>query len=82
MTHRLFAVGFLLTASIAQAWSEGGHHLISPLAYDLLEEADQVKLVKLLAEHPRYAEDFTPPPKNPRRDPLAGGLSRLLARRR
>lgn len=45
------------------AWSESGHHLIALLAFEQLSIEDQDQLLELLAAHPRYAEDFTPPPK-------------------
>lgn len=47
----------------AHAWSACGHHVVALIAYDLLSEADQTALVELLAEHPRFAEDFEPSPK-------------------
>lgn len=33
------------------------------IAYDQLNDAEQAALVDLLAEHPRYDEDFEPSPK-------------------
>ncbi|MEQ8209821.1 MAG: S1/P1 nuclease [Lacipirellulaceae bacterium] len=47
----------------AGAWSASGHHIIALIAFDLLDEGDQQKLLDILTEHPRYAEDFTPSPK-------------------
>ena len=49
----------------ALSWSEGGHHIISLMAFDLLSKEDQAKLVAILEKHPRYAEDFSPPDKLP-----------------
>jgi hypothetical protein len=43
------------------AWSEGGHHIIAVLAFDLLSKDEQAKLLSTLEKHPRYQEDFTPP---------------------
>ena len=57
-------VTFLLSCFIAQscfAWSEGGHHLIAELAYDLLTEDEAGELRSILSSHPRFVEDFTPP---------------------
>ena len=47
------------------AWSEGGHHVIALLAFDLLNKDEQAKLLAALQEHPRYKEDFEPPDKLP-----------------
>lgn len=49
----------------AFAWSEGGHHIISLLAFDLLNQDEQAKLLALLEQHPRYKDDFEPPEKLP-----------------
>lgn len=49
----------------ARAWSEGGHAIISLLAFDLLTPDEQKKLVAIMERHPRYAEDFSPPEKLP-----------------
>ena len=59
-----FIVAFLLTSIIAQpcwAWSEGGHHLISVMAYELLSPDEQQQIQEILAAHPRFTEDFSPP---------------------
>jgi hypothetical protein len=58
---RLLAVAVLLCPSIASAWSEGGHHLIGLLAYHLLDDGEKAAFQELLAEHPRFGEDFEPP---------------------
>lgn len=64
LMHRLLAVLLLaVTPSLANAWSACGHHTVALIAYDLLSEDDQVRLRELLAEHPRFAEDFEPAPK-------------------
>ena len=49
----------------ALAWSEGGHHIISLIAFGLLGKEDQCKLVAILEKHPRFAEDFAPPAELP-----------------
>ena len=49
----------------AFSWSEGGHHIISLMAFDLLNKGEQAKLVAILEKHPRFAEDFLPPEKLP-----------------
>ncbi len=47
----------------AHAWSEGGHHLIAAIAFSLLTDQEQAKLLAVLKQHPRFAEDFVPPDK-------------------
>ncbi|BBO33632.1 S1/P1 nuclease [Lacipirellula parvula] len=60
----LFVAVFVLMATQrAGAWSESGHHLVALLAFDELTPEEQQKLLAILAAHPRYAEDFTPPEK-------------------
>ena len=49
----------------AHAWSEGGHHIIALMAFDLLNNQEQTKLLAKLEKHPRYKEDFEPPEKLP-----------------
>lgn len=49
----------------ALAWSEGGHHIIALMAFDLLSRDEQAKLLAVLEQHPRYKEDFEPPEKLP-----------------
>jgi len=56
-------VASALLHSIASAWSETGHHIIAVLAFDQLSEVEQNELLRILAAHPRYVEDFTPPEK-------------------
>lgn len=64
---RLIVVLFawILTAQTCLAWSEGGHHLITLVAYDLLKPERQERLRELIKFHPRFAEDFVPPEKLP-----------------
>ncbi len=38
----------------AYAWSEGGHHLISVLAFRRRLKAKQDKLIRILKAHPRF----------------------------
>ena len=57
-------LAFLAVFFIGQscfAWSEGGHHLIAVMADQLLDKGDRLELLTILDEHPRFAEDFTPP---------------------
>lgn len=56
-------ISALLLRNAAHAWSECGHHIVAEIAFDLLDETEQAMLLATLAEHPRYAEDFTPPQK-------------------
>lgn len=51
------------SASRSHAWSESGHHLVALLAFDELTPNEQQKLLAILAAHPRFVEDFTPPEK-------------------
>jgi hypothetical protein len=57
----LLAVFVALQPLPTLAWSEGGHHIISVLAFDLLSKEEQAKLLSTLEKHPRYQEDFAPP---------------------
>jgi hypothetical protein len=56
-------MAILLMCSRVSAWSESGHHIIAVLAFDLLTETEQNELLRILAAHPRYDEDFSPPDK-------------------
>ena len=47
----------------AQAWSEGGHHLISVLAFRQLPKDKQDELIRILKAHPRFEQDFKLPSK-------------------
>jgi len=49
----------------AFAWSESGHNIIAEIAFDLLSNSEQTKLLSVLTGHPRYKEDFEPPEKLP-----------------
>ena len=53
----------MLTVQPAFAWSNGGHHIIAVLAFDLMKPAGQKRVIELLSKHPRFAEDFKPGPK-------------------
>lgn len=57
----LLAFLIVLQPITAHAWSEGGHHIISLMAFDLLSKDEQAKLVEILSKHPRYNDDFVPP---------------------
>ena len=57
-------VSFLLACVIAEpclGWSEGGHHLIAVMAYELLSEDAQQQLLEILTAHPRFQDDFVIP---------------------
>ena len=54
----VLCVCFSLTARPALSWSEGGHHLIAVMAYGLLKPAQQKRVMDLLSNHPRFAQDF------------------------
>jgi hypothetical protein len=59
---RLIAcVTLLALPPVARAWSEGGHHLIGLIAYHLLDAEQKAAFQAMLAEHPRFADDFEPP---------------------
>lgn len=51
----------LLLCSPALAWSECGHHIIALMAFDQLPPERKAELLRILKEHPRYAEDFKVP---------------------
>jgi len=53
----------LIMHNVCCAWSEGGHHVVALLAYDLLTEAEQAEVLSILEQHPRFAHDFRPPRK-------------------
>ena len=52
-----------LAAQSCFAWSEGGHHLIASIAFDLLSPEQQSGLIEILKSHPRFVEDFSKPEK-------------------
>ncbi len=47
----------------AQAWSEGGHHLIAVMAFRKLPKEKQAELIRILKAHPRFEQDFRLPRK-------------------
>ena len=65
LTSLFLILILLLPPQTVFAWSEGGHHIISLMAFDLLSKDEQSKLVTILEKHPRFAEDFAPPEKLP-----------------
>jgi len=52
---------FVALSSPLLAWAEAGHAIIMMLARDRLTPEEQEKLQNLIAQHPNYAKDFTPP---------------------
>lgn len=62
---RLIIAAFMLLCSVQTCfgWSEGGHHLIAVIAFEQLSPQQQKSLFEILASHPRFTEDFTPPEK-------------------
>ena len=61
----ILSILFVLPPLPAFAWSEGGHHIIALMAFDLLNREEKAKLVAILEKHPRFTEDFSPPEKLP-----------------
>ena len=59
----LIVAAVLFSPVPAYGWSESGHHLIALLAFDHLSSDEQRQVLDMLKAHPRYAKDFTPPPK-------------------
>jgi hypothetical protein len=61
---------FLLAAppQTARAWAENGHHIIAAIAFRLLKDDEQAKLLAILEQHPRYEVDFSPPANLPNDD--------------
>jgi S1/P1 Nuclease len=64
----LLVLIFAMPPQSAWAWSEAGHHIIAVMAFKLLTKEEQAKLRSLLEQHPRYAEDFSPPENLPNDD--------------
>ncbi len=78
MIIRRFLVAVLFVALLPRcvaAWSESGHHLIALLAFDDLTPEEQGRLLEILAAHPRYVEDFTPPEKIRNADRFRAGTA-------
>lgn len=46
---------------VASAWNPMGHHAIGVFAYELLDEADQKEVLRLLSSHPDFNRLFSPP---------------------
>ena len=63
MRQLLSIILFFLLVIPAQAWSEGGHHLIAVMAFRKLPKEKQQELIRILKAHPRFAEDFKLPKK-------------------
>ncbi|QDU87932.1 S1/P1 Nuclease [Pirellulimonas nuda] len=63
MTRTLAVLLLVFSAAIANAWSEQGHNIIALMAFDRLTHAEQAEIRTILAAHPRFVEDFTPPAK-------------------
>jgi hypothetical protein len=60
-TSLILILILLLPSKAVFAWSEGGHHIISLIAFDLLSKEEQGKFLEILSKHPRYNDDFIPP---------------------
>ena len=45
-------------AAEARAWNDKGHRLVALVAYEAMKPERRTELVKLLEQHPRFAEDF------------------------
>lgn len=60
MLNRILAViglaAMLVAPSSASAWNAVGHMVVGKLAFDQLDEVDQLRLFKLLKTHPHYAK--------------------------
>lgn len=54
----ILAVFLILPPLPAQAWSEGGHHLIAVMAFRKLPADKRVELIRILNAHPRFEQDF------------------------
>ncbi len=51
----------LILCNPVLAWSECGHHIIAVMAFDQLQPERKAELLRILKEHPRFAEDFKVP---------------------
>lgn len=63
---RCLTIAFTLFVCVFQsspvhAWSEGGHHLVAAIAFDRMPVKQQAMLLSILAQHPRYEQDFKLP---------------------
>jgi hypothetical protein len=54
----LLSAAILFASAPAHAWSEAGHRIISSIAFRQLTPAEQDRIVTILKQHPRYAQDF------------------------
>jgi hypothetical protein len=61
LTSLFLVLILILPPQAVLAWSEGGHHIISLMAFDLLSKEEQSKFLEILSKHPRYNDDFIPP---------------------
>ncbi len=43
------------------AWSEGGHHIIAALAFQMLPELDKQSIIEILKSHPQFDSEFRIP---------------------
>ncbi|MBN8603129.1 MAG: S1/P1 nuclease [Planctomycetes bacterium] len=60
MTFAVWGIAIVMPVPL-HAWSEGGHHLIAVIAFNLLSGDEQEKLLTILKKHPRFEEDFKLP---------------------
>lgn len=56
-----FAAIVFLVPSLASAWSDTGHHVVGVLAFEQLEQSEQVEVMRILAAHPDFGRMFDPP---------------------
>ena len=71
MTDESIPQELVLWSNISFGWSEGGHHIIALMAYNLLSKDEQAKFLSLLESHPRFEADFNPPKGLPNEDEMA-----------
>jgi hypothetical protein len=58
-TLTIFLCCFFFALSPAHAWNATGHKMIAEIAFDQLDAELQLRVVSVLQQHPRFAEDFT-----------------------
>ncbi len=58
MLRLILTIMIIFTTSRVQAWSEAGHRIIGSIAFRQLTPTQQTKIVSILKQHPRFAEDF------------------------
>lgn len=62
MLRALFLAATVFFGPYAHSFSEAGHHAIAVIAFEKLSDTDQAEMIRLIKAHPRFEQDFKPPP--------------------